>query len=443
MQVELSGHYSKQRLLRTVFPSVLMVLITSVYVVIDGLFVSNFTGKTNFAAINLVWPAITVVASLGVMVGTGGAALVAKTKGEGDNAKANRIFSMLVEFSAVLGAGLGLVAFLLMPFIVRWLHADEAMFAPAVLYGRILMVALPFGILQQTFNPFFMAAERPDIGTKFTLLSGVANIVFDALFIVLFDWGVAGAASATLLSRVIGGMGPLLYFATKRNHSSLKLDMVGWERRPIVKTCLNGSSEFVGNISFSVVSICYNLQLMNYLGQDGVAAYGVIMYTGMIFFAIFWGYNIGASPIIAYNYGAQDHSELHSLLKKSALLVILGGVLMLALAEVFARPITRIYTSYDPELWNITTRAFRIYMFSILLGGFNVFASAFFTALNNGLLSASISFARSFVLEIGSVFLLPLLLGPDGIWLSVVVAEIICFSASVIIIGLMRRRYHY
>lgn len=443
VQVELSGHYSKQRLLRTVFPSVLMVMITSIYVVIDGLFVSNFTGKTNFAAINLVWPVIVVFASLGVMVGTGGAALVSKTKGEGDNDKANRIFSMLVEFAAVLGVVLGFVVFLLMPTIIRWLQADEAMFAPAVLYGRILLVALPFGMLQQAFTPFFMAAERPDLGTKFSLISGVANIIFDALFIVVFDWGVFGAASATLISQAIGGLGPLVYFSTKRNHSSLRLSLVGWERSAIVKTCLNGSSEFVGNISYSVVSICYNLQLMRYMGQDGVAAYGVVMYTVMIFYSLFWGYNYGVSPIVAYNYGAQDHAELHSLLKKSAVLIMWGGVLMLLLAEVFAQPVTRIFTSYDPELWRLTTYAFRLYLISILFGGFNVFVSAFFTALNNGPLSATISFVRSFVLEVGSVFLLPLLLGPDGIWFSVVVAEIICFAASVVIIRLMRKRYHY
>lgn len=443
MPVELSGHYSKRRLLRTVAPSVLMMLISSVYGVIDGLFVSNFAGKTNFAAINLVWPAIMVVASLGIMVGTGGSALVAKTKGEGKLSEADRIFSMLIEFAILLGVILGSIAFLFMPTIVGWLKADAEMIYPAVLYGRILVAAMPVSMLQMAFTPFFMTAERPDLGTKFTIICGIVNIVFDALFIGILKWGVAGAAIATIMAQAVGGIGPLIYFSTRRNHSSLHLKLTSWHRRPISKACLNGSSEFVANISFSVVSICYNLQLMNYLGQEGVAAYGVIMYSGMIFYSLFMGYNIGVSPIIAYNYGAQNHAEMHSLLRKSVILVLWCGVLMTLLSEICARPMAQIFVGYDTELWNLTTRAIRIYMLSFLLAGYNAFASAFFTALNNGLLSAAVAFGRSFFFEIGCVFLLPILMGSDGIWSSVVVAEVLCFFICIALIMKMRHRYGY
>lgn len=442
MQIELKGHYTQKRLVQTVVPSILMVLISSVYGVVDGLFVSNFAGKTPFAAINLVWPAIMVVSSLGVMVGVGGSALVAKIKGEGDEVKANKVFSMLIEFSMAIGLVLGVLSFVFMPQIVDWLGSDQQMAYYSVLYGRMLAAALPFSILQMTFTPFFMTAERPDLGTKFTIICGLVNIVLDAIFIGWLHWGIAGAAAATIASQMVGSIGPLLYFSTKRNHSSLKIRITPIEWNPIRKACVNGSSEFVANISFSVVSMCYNWQLMQYLGQAGVAAYGIIMYAGMIFYSIVSGFNIGVSPIIAYNYGANDRTEMHSLLKHSLIIMGVIDLVCLVSSELSAPLVARIFVGYDAELLQLTTVAFRIYMISFLFSGYNAFTSAFFTSLNNGVVSAVLSFTR-FVFEVASIFILPLLLGSAGIWISVVLSETFAILLSGIAIISLRKRYGY
>lgn len=442
MQIELKGHYTQKRLVQTVVPSILMVLISSVYGVVDGLFVSNFAGKTPFAAINLVWPAIMVVSSLGVMVGVGGSALVAKIKGEGDEVKANKVFSMLIEFSMAIGLVLGVLSFVFMPQIVDWLGSDQQMAYYSILYGRMLAAALPFSILQMTFTPFFMTAERPDLGTKFTIICGLVNIVLDAIFIGWLHWGIAGAAAATIASQMVGSIGPLLYFSTKRNHSSLKIRITPIEWNPIRKACVNGSSEFVANISFSVVSMCYNWQLMQYLGQAGVAAYGIIMYAGMIFYSVVSGYNIGVSPIIAYNYGANDRTEMHSLLKHSLIIMGVIDLVCLVSSELSAPLVARIFVGYDPELLQLTTVAFRIYMISFLFSGYNAFTSAFFTSLNNGVVSAVLSFTR-FVFEVASIFILPLLLGSAGIWISVVLSETFAILLSGIAIITFRKRYGY
>ena len=442
MQIELKGHYTQKRLVQTVVPSILMVLISSVYGVVDGLFVSNFAGKTPFAAINLVWPAIMVVSSLGVMVGVGGSALVAKIKGEGDDVKANKVFSMLIEFSVAVGLVLGVLSFVFMPQIVDWLGSDQQMAYYSILYGRMLAAALPFSILQMTFTPFFMTAERPDLGTKFTIICGLVNIVLDAIFIGWLHWGIAGAAAATIASQMVGSIGPLLYFSTKRNHSSLKIRITPIEWHPIRKACVNGSSEFVANISFSVVSMCYNWQLMQYLGQAGVAAYGIIMYAGMIFYSVVSGYNIGVSPIIAYNYGANDRKEMHSLLKHSLIIMGVIDLVCLVLSELSAPLVARIFVGYDAELLQLTTVAFRIYMISFLFSGYNAFTSAFFTSLNNGVVSAVLSFTR-FVFEVASIFILPLLLGSAGIWISVVLSETFAILLSGTAIITLRKRYGY
>lgn len=442
MQIELKGHYTQKRLVQTVVPSILMVLISSVYGVVDGLFVSNFAGKTPFAAINLVWPAIMVVSSLGVMVGVGGSALVAKIKGEGDEVKANKVFSMLIEFSMAIGLVLGVLSFVFMPQIVDWLGSDQQMASYSILYGRMLAAALPFSILQMTFTPFFMTAERPDLGTKFTIICGLVNIVLDAIFIGWLHWGIAGAAAATIASQMVGSIGPLLYFSTKRNHSSLKIGITPIEWHPIRKACVNGSSEFVANISFSVVSMCYNWQLMQYLGQAGVAAYGIIMYAGMIFYSVVSGYNIGVSPIIAYNYGANDRKEMHSLLKHSLIIMGVIDLVCLVSSELSAPLVARIFVGYDAELLQLTTVAFRIYMISFLFSGYNAFTSAFFTSLNNGVVSAVLSFTR-FVFEVASIFILPLLLGSTGIWISVVLSETFAILLSGTAIITLRKRYGY
>lgn len=443
MEVDLSRHYRKRDLVRVVIPSILMMLFTSIYSIVDGLFVSNFAGTTPFAAINLTWPAIMVLGSLGIMIGTGGTALVAKTKGEGDDDGANRIFSMLVKVAIEGGLLLSVLLFLFVRPIAHWLGAAGALEDDCVIYGRILAVSFTSFMIQLMFQTFFMAAEKPELGTKVTVACGIINMALDYLFIAVFHWGLVGAAAATAIAQMVGGVYPIYYFSSKRNDSSLRLVPSRLDWKSLGQTCLNGSSEYVGNIAFSVVSMCYNLQLVRFMGENGIAAYGVLMYVAYIYAAIFFGYNIGVSPIISYHYGAGNKSELHSLLTKSLVIIGVLGLLLTAFAELTGRLTSAIFVSYDQELLELTVRAYRIYMVSFALCGINLFVSSFFTALNNGVVSAVAAFTRTLVFEVAAVFVLPALFGIDSIWWSVDLADLLAFILSICLLKTFQKRYGY
>ena len=437
MEITLSGHYGYRRIMRSVLPSIGMVLITSIYSIVDGFFVSNFAGKSGFAAVNLMFPAMMMLGSLGLMVGSGGGALVAKVKGEGYTEKANRIFTMLVRFTAQLGIVMGALFALFTPTIARWLGADEGMMQECVIYGRICMIGMPGFVLQMAFQSFYMAAERPQLGTIMSVVSGVVNIALDALFVWALHWGVAGAAVATAVAQLVGGVFPLIYFGSRRlNRGSLTMlrhTRVLWPY--IGKACSNGMSEYISNIAMSVVSICYNLQLMRYLGEDGVAAYGIVMYIAFVYAAIFIGYNIAITPIIGYHYGAQDIGEQRSLFRKSIILITIIGLLMTMTAELFSSPFARLFVGYDAELTALTTKALRIYMLCFLICCISMFVSALFTALQNGVVSAVASFARSLVFELTCVWVLPAIVGIDGIWWAVNVAELLTLILCSFLVG--------
>ena len=443
MTVELSGHYGYRRIVKTMFPMVMMMIVTSVYSIVDGFFVSNFAGSDAFAGMNLVWPVISILSAIGLMVGTGGSALVSKTFGEGRDDDARRYFTMLVKVMTTGGVFLAVLFFIMMPQVVDCLGADSVLRPYAILYGRILIVVLPAFMLQMAFQSFYMVAEKPQLGTLMSIVSGVTNIVLDALFVAVFKWGLAGAAVASALGLLIGGTFPLFFFSSRRNDSQLRFvkGPVEWDK--FAKSCTNGLSEFVGNIALSVVSICYNLQLMKYIGADGVSAYGIVMYVGFIFAAVFIGYNTGISQIVSYNYGAGNYLEMRSLLHKSMTLIAIGGAVMTALAEVSAPAIAHCFFPGDPDLCALTVHATRIYMLSFLLCGFNMFTSAWFTALNNGVVSAVAAFVRTLVFEMSVVMILPSIVGIEGIWYSVDVAEVLAFVMSVILILCFRRRYGY
>ena len=402
-------------------------LVSSVYGVVDGLFVSNYAGTTGFAAVNMMWPAIMVLGALGMMVGSGGAALVGKIKGEGYPRKADRVFTMLVRFLGCSGVAVGVIFAIFSPTIALWLGADGTMLEDCVLYSRISMAGMPFFMMQNAFQSFYMAAERPQLGTWMSVASGVVNIVLDAVFVALLGWGVAGAAVATTLSEVVGGGFPLLYFSVKKiNRGTLHLVPGSHTIWPYVgKACTNGLSEYVGAISLSLVSICYNLQLMRHLGEDGVAAYGVVMYISFVLAAFFIGYNIALTPVIGYHFGARDLGEQRSLLRKSLSVIFVVGVLLTLVAELFAGPAARLFVGYDEGLAALTTRAIRIYALCFLICGWSMFASALFTGLQNGVVSAVAAFMRSLVFEMAAVWALPALVGIDGIWWAVNVSEIL------------------
>ena len=442
MTIQLSDHFTYKKLLRFTFPSIIMMIFTSIYGVVDGVFVSNFVGKTPFAAVNFIMPFLMILGAVGFMFGTGGSALIAKTMGENKLKKANELFSLFVYVSFVLGIVIAGFSFFLIRPIAQLMGAKGILLDQCVLYGRIVILAVPGFILQMEFQSFFITAEKPNLGLYVTIISGVANMILDALFMAVFHWGLAGAAAATALSQTLGGVIPLLYFSRK-NTSLLRLCKTRFDGKALWKACINGSSELMSNMSMSLVSMLYNIQLIKYDGENGVAAYGVLMYVNMIFLAIFIGYSIGTAPVISYHYGAQNHSELKSLLKKSFRILILASLSMLALSELLARPLSQIFVSYDADLLDLTVRGFGIYSFSFLFAGINIFASSFFTALNNGLISALISFLRTLVFQVASVLLLPLILGIDGIWISIVVAELIARGVSLAFIMKKRAVYHY
>lgn len=442
MQIQLSEHFTYKKLLRFVIPSIAMMIFMSIYSVVDGLFISNFVGKTSFAAINLVWPLIMGLSAFGFMIGTGGCALVSKTLGEGKPQKANRYFSMLVCAVIIGGAALTVLSLIFLRPIMLLFGATENLIGDCMTYGRIMLSFQTAAMLQGMFHSFFSVAEKPKLGLIMTIIAGVSNILLDALFVAALRFGIAGAAFATVISQCIGGIVPLIYFI-RPNPSTLRLTKPSFSTRVMLKVCLNGSSELVTNISSSVVATLYNLQLMKLIGEDGIAAYGVLMYVNFIFLAIFFGYSIGSTPIIGYHYGAENQVELKNLFKKSLVFIGISGILLTAAAELSAVPLSHIFVGYDAELYALTVRGFRLYSLSFLICGFNIFGSSFFTALNNGTVSAAISFMRTLVFQVLTILTLPLLLGVDGIWLSVGFAEILALIVTLVFFVTMNKKYKY
>lgn len=442
MKIKLSDHFTYSKLLRFVFPSIIMMVFTSIYGVVDGLFVSNFAGKTAFASINLVMPFVMILGGIGFMIGTGGTALVSKVLGEGKKEKANEIFTMMIIFTLLLGALLSVIGVISMPWVAKFLGATEEMMADCVIYGRIVTGFTVAFMLQNVFQSFLIAAEKPKLGLLATVLAGITNMALDAIFIIVFKWGVAGAAIATGLSQCVGGFFPLIYFLRK-NSSLLRLTKTKLEIKPILNACGNGSSELMSNISSSVVSMIYNFQLMKYVGEDGVSAYGVLMYVQFIFVAIYIGYAIGCAPITGYHFGARNHNELKNMLRKSSFLSAVSGVVLTILAIALSSPLAKIFVGYDKELYELTRHAFRLFAYSFLLAGFNIFTSSFFTALNNGAVSAAISFMRTLIFQTSSVLILPIFLGVDGIWWAITVAEFFAFILSLIFLFAKRKKYNY
>ena len=442
MKIQLSEHFTYSKLLRFTFPSIIMMIFTSIYSVIDGLFVSNFAGKTALAAINIIYPFIMAVGALGFMMGTGGTALVGRLLGEGEKEKANKTFSLIVYTTAIAGILLSALAFLLVPTVSRLFGASGQLLDYCILYGRICFLSMPCFMLQNVFQCFFITAEKPRLGLDVILSAGITNMVLDFLFVAIFGLGLKGAAIATVCGEIIGGLGPILYFAG-RNHSLLRLGRTSFDAGSILKTCTNGSSELMTELSSSVVTVLYNTQLMKIAGENGVAAYSTIMYVNFIFVAIFLGYSLGSAPIISFHYGAGNHDELKNMRKKSLRLIAVWGIGMTIISHIFALPFARFFVGYDSELLAMTIHGFRIYAFVYLLNGFNIFGSSFFTALNNGMVSATISFLRTLVFQVISILLLPVFFGIDGIWSAVLVAEALALCVTSFFLITKRSRYHY
>ena len=442
MRIQLSEHFTYGKLLRFTFPSIIMMIFTSIYSVVDGIFVSNFAGKTPFAAINLIMPLLIVTGAPGFMVGTGGPATVATTLGQGTREGATRFCPFLVGAAAVGGAAVGWLGAVFARPIASALGAKGEILEYCVVYDRIILAANPFFILQNVFQSFFVTAEKPKLGLYITVGAGLTNIVLDALLVGVLHWGVAGAAIATILSQAVGGLTPIVYFLRK-NDSLLRLIRPRFDGGVLWRTCTNGSSELMSNISGSIVAMLYNFQLLRLAGEDGVAAYGAIMYVNFIFLAIFIGYAIGSAPVVSYHYGAGHSEELHSLLVKSAVLTEGVGMAMMVLAFLASGPLAKIFVGYDRDLYELTVQGFHLYAMSYLLCGCNIFGSSFFTALNNGLASALISFLRTMVFQCAAVLILPVFLEVDGIWLAVTVAETLTLLVTLALLARYRKIYRY
>ncbi len=440
--IRLSDHFDYGRMLRFVFPSVMMMIFTSIYGIVDGFFVSNFVSKTAFAAVNLMMPLLMVLGAFGFMIGTGGTAIVAKTFGLGDKRLANRYFSFLVYVTIAIGAVLSALGIVFIEPVAKLLGAEGQMLADAILYCRIVLLGLPFFMLQNVFQSFFITAEKPKLGLVVIIAAGVTNMVLDALLVGVLPFGIAGAAAATALSQLVGGVIPLIYFGMK-NTSTLKLGKTEFYGRMLTATCINGSSELMSNISASLVTILYNYQLMNFAGENGVAAYGAIMYVSFIFAAIYIGYAMGISPVVSFHYGAGGKDELKSLFKKSLRIIGITSVIMTLTSIVLSAPLSELFVGYDRELYEMTVRGFVIFSFAFLFMGIGIFGSAFFTALNNGGISAMISFLRTLVFQCISVIILPIFFELDGIWFSIIVGEILSLTVTVICLVAMRKKYEY
>lgn len=442
MRIQLSDHFTYKKLLRFVLPSIIMMIFTSIYGVVDGLCVSNFVGKTPFAAVNLIMPLLMILGAIGFMIGAGGCAIVSKTLGEGKKENANKYFSMLVYVTILSGIILTVIGQIFIKDIASALGAEGEILENCVLYGRINLITLTAFMLQNVFQNFLVTAEKPKIGLTVTIAAGFTNVILDILFVAVFKWGIAGAAIATALSQIVGGIIPLIYFSRK-NSSLLHLTKCNFDAKILLKTCTNGSSELMTNVSMSLVNMLYNFQLMRFAGEDGLAAYGVIMYVIFIFVAIYIGFSIGSAPIIGYHYGAGNHSELKNLFKMSIKIIGITGIILTLLSEILASTLSKIFVGYDLDLYQLTCKGFRIFAVSFLINGFNIFGSAFFTALNNGAVSALLSFLRTLLFQVAAVLILPIIFGINGVWFAIIAAEMLAVIITFTFFIKLKNRYHY
>lgn len=442
MKIQLSEHFTYKKLIKFTLPTIAMMIFTSIYGVVDGIFISNFVGSDAFAGINLIMPVLMIFGSIGFMIGTGGSALVSKTLGEGNIEKANEFFSMLNYLLIISGLILTIIGMIFIRPVSEWLGAEGNLLEYCVIYGRVSLIGLVAYLLQNSFQSFLVVAEKPQMGLIISIMAGVTNMVLDFVFIYLLEMGVFGAALATVISQTVGGIVPFAYFI-RRNNSLLKLTKAKFELKPILKSSANGSSEMVTNLSMSLVNMLYNFQLMKYAGADGVAAYGIIMYISFIFIGIYLGYSVGAAPIIGYHYGAGDKKELKGLLKRSLRLIGITSLVMTVFAEILSKPLASIFVGYDRDLLEMTTNAIRIFSLSYIISGYNIFASSFFTALNDGVVSAAISFLRTLLFQVVMILVLPLIFDLNGIWLAVVFAEIFALIVSSIFLITNKKKYQY
>lgn len=440
--IQLQDHFTYRRLLRYVFPSIMMLIFTSFYVLVDGYCVSNYAGKTEFAALNLIVTFPILLGAFGFMFGTGGSALVARILGGKEEEKAYQTFTLITVSLIVLGIVTSIPSIIYLKPIALLLGATEELLGPCLVYGTILIAGNTFYILQNYFQSFMVVAERPGFGFAITVLSGITNIILDFILVGYFKGGIRAAAIASVISQMVGSLIPLVYFMS-HNRSKLHFEWFHFNNKALIETCINGSSELLSNISMGLISMLYNLQLLKVAGENGVAAYGVLMYVNFIFTSTFFGYNVGSSPIVSYHYGAKNTDELKNMFRKGIMIIVCAGIMMTTACILFAPALSSLYVGYDKVLYDMTVHGFYVYSASFLMLGLNAFASSFFTALGDGVTSAIISFLRTGVFQCLAILTLPNLFGINGIWCSVIVAEGLSLIVSFSLLYIKRHIYNY
>ena len=441
-KIQLSDHFTYKKLIRYSIPMIGVLILTSIYGVVDGLFISNVEGDIAFSAVNLILPGVMMFSSIGFMMGSGGAAIVSKTLGEGKKEKASQYFSMIVYFLIIIGIVCAILGCILTKQISSLLGASEKMEKYCIEYGRVLFLFLPFMMLQYMFQSFFAVAEKPNVGLLITLCAGITNAIGDYLLIVVFRLGITGAAVASGASMVVGSVPAIIYFAFKKD-LKFKLVPTKFDWKALGHTMSNGSSEMVTNISMSFVNMLYNAQLMKYYGENGVSAYGVIMYVGFIFSGCYMGVSQAVAPVVGYNYGASNEEELKNVFKKSLIILAVMAIFLTGSAEALSKPLAYVLFSHNEELLKLTTYAIRLYAIGYTISWINIFGSAFFTGLNNGLVSAIISFGRMLVFQLATIFILPLIFDSTGLWLAMPVSEVFSLIVTVTFFITMRKKYNY
>ena len=439
-EIKLSDHFSCAKLLLFAIPTIGMIMISITYDVVDGYFVSNYIGKTAFSAVNIIYPFQLLLSMVGYMFGSGGSALIAAELGDGNQQNARLYFTAIIKAAAAIGVVLAVAGVLLLRPVAVMIGATPEILEYGLPYGRTLFLFLPIMILGYTFQSILITAEKPKLGLYISLGNLFSNALLDWLFVAVFKWGMVGAAVATGIGACLNGLVPLIYFA-RPNSSPLHFCKGRVQVKPLLKACGNGSSEMVNDMSTSLIFVLYNYQLLRMLGEDGVAAYGVTVFVEGIFAAVFYGLAMQATSIVGYHFGAKNYPELKSLLKNGIILNFISGILMFVLAQVSAPLISRIYVGYDETVYRLSVHAMRMYAFAFLLQGFNEYASAYFTGLNNGLVSGILAFTRTFLIQTVMILVLPLLLGTDGLWLAQAATEV--FAAVIAIVFFITRKHEY
>lgn len=414
----------------------------SLYTMVDGVFVSRFAGTAALSAVNIVYPMVSVVVAVGVMLATGGSAIIAKRMGEGKPEQARQNFSYLILAGVLIAVGMAALALVFLKPLLHLLGARGALFELCYAYALPLVFFIPSGILQMLFQTLLVTAGRPMLGLTVTVLGGVANIVLDYLFIVPLQMGIAGAAIATGIGFSIPAVFGLLYFALRRSGPLCFVRPKGGGKM-LLRCCANGSSEMVTNMSTAVTTFLFNLLMMRYAGEDGVASITIVLYTQYLMTAVYMGYATGTAPVFSFHHGSRNGEQLRRLFRISMGFIALCSVATFALALVFAKQVVVIFTPAGSPVFEMALYGFRLFSGSFLFAGVGIFASAMFTAFSDGKVSAAISFLRTFAFIVLALLLLPLAMGLDGVWLAVPLAEVLGFGVSLFFLYRKKKRYCY